>query len=328
MVKCNQTLAAFEGVVGWGDEQTCGVPKNNVQQATLFNYGVVTDFSPDGWFAERTKRRGIGNQGITQNRRTSVLGGFGVEYAAVDALLQARLEKAFGAAGSLADHLDTFFVEMAEKRATATAKEVRWLYNMCKVVDLEIAISVDEPIMVTENSIAQYPRTVVDDGKDYPAVVDETTDTIFDAITIGADPPDISDDMLMYYEGDPILVEDPGGTPADLELSGVTEMTLALARNTAQRRGIKRGLLGRMGYEMAEGVRDLTLTLTKDFHDVEEYNRMVDNEAFDFKFDVGTTRITLVGGYWEGTPPAVAEEDLLAESLTASFTGATYATIP
>ena len=62
--------------------------------------------------------------------------------------------------------------------------------------------------------------------------------------------------------------------------------------------------------------------------DVEEYDRMVANEDFDFKFDIGTTRITLVGGRWEGTPPAMAEEDLISESLTAMFESATYATIP
>jgi len=326
MVKCNETLAGFEGVVGWGNEQTCGVPRNSTQQPTLFNFGVVTDFSPDGFWADRTKRRGIGHQGITQNRRTSVIGGFGVEYAAVDSLLQDRLELAFGSAGSLANHLDTFFVEMAEKRASATAQEIRWLYNLCKVVDFEIAISIDEPIMVTENIISQYPRK--SDSKTYPAVVDETTDTIFDAITIGADPPDISEDMLMYYEGDPILVEDPSGSPSDLPLAGVQDMTFSLARNTEQRRGIRRGLLGRMAYEMAEGVRDITLEITKDFHDVEEYDRMVANEIFDFKFDVGTTRITLVGGRWEGTIPAVSEEDLLSEPLTAIFDSASYATIP
>ena len=326
MVKCNETLAAFEGVVGWGDEQSCGLPKDSTQLVTLLNFGVVTDFSPDGWFNTRTKKRGIGNQGITQNRPTNVIGGFGIEYAAIDSLLQARLEKAFGAAGALADHLDTFFVEYAEKRASATATELRWLYNMCKTVDFEIAISLDEPTMITENAIAQYVRKST--TKAYAAVIDETTETIFDAITIGADPSDISEDMLMYYEGDPILVEDPLGTPADLILDGVSDMNLAIARNTEQRRGIRRGLIGRMGYEMAEKIRSLTLTITKDFHDAEEYDRLVANELFDFKFEVGTTRITLVGGHWEGTPPAVAEEDLIAESLTAEFTGATYATIP
>ena len=55
---------------------------------------------------------------------------------------------------------------------------------------------------------------------------------------------------------------------------------------------------------------------------------MVANENFDLKFDVGTTRITLVGGKWEGVPPAMAEEDLVSESLTATFDDATYATIP
>ena len=328
MAYCNKTLAGFEGVVGFGTETVCGVPDDSIALPTLLNFGVVTDFSPDGFWPNRTKKRGIGNQSITQNRRTNVLGGFSVEYAAVDALLQARLKYAFGAAGALADHIETFFVEMAEKRTSATAKEIRWLYNMAKVVDMEISLSVDEPIMITENCIAQYARTAVDVGKVYPDVIDETLDTIMAAVTIGADPADISDDMLMYYEGDPILVEDPSGTPADLQLDGVSDMTLALARNTEQRRGIKRGLPGRIAYEMAEGVRDLTLTLTKDFQDVEEYNRMVANEVFDFKFEVGTTRITLTGGIWEGAPPAVAEEDLLAESLTASFEGATYATIP
>lgn len=326
MVKCNDTLAAYEGVVGWGDEQTCGLPKNVVQLPTLLNFGVVTDFSPDGWFGDRTKRRGIGSQGITQNRRTNIIGGFSVEYAAVDSLLQARLLKAFGAAGTLSDHLDTFFVEMAEKRTSATAKEIRWLYNMCKVAEFEIAISLDEPIMVSENCIAQYARTAEDVLKVYPAIVDETTDTIFAELTIGLDPVDISTDMLMYYEGEPTLVEDPAGSPSDLILSGVQDMTFTLARNTEQRRGIRKGLIGRMAYEMAEGVRDLTLSITKDFKDVEEYNRMVANEVFDFKFDVGTTRITLVGGKWEGAPPAISEEDLISESLTASFTGATYGT--
>jgi len=326
MTKCNETLAGFEGVVGWGDEQSCGIPKNNVQQATLFNYGVVTDFSPDGWFDARTKRRGIGHQGMTQNRPTSVIGGFSVEYAAVDALLQANLQRAFGAAGSLANHLDTYFVEGALNRTSATVRQLRYLYNMCKVVDFEIALSVDEAILITENAVAQYVRKST--TKTYPVVTDETLGTIFAEIQIGADPADISDDMIMYYEGEPTLVEDPLGVPADLVLDGVSEMTLAIARNTAQRRGIRRGLVGRMAYEQAEGVRDLTLTLTKDFHDAEEYDRLVANELFDFKFDLGTTRITLVGGHWEGAPPAIAEEDLVAESLTAAFTGATYATIP
>jgi hypothetical protein len=326
MVKCNETLAAFEGVVGWGDEQTCGVPKNSTQLPTLANFGVVTDFSPDGWWSDRTKRRGIGSQGITQNRRTSVIGGFSVEYAAVDSLLQARLEKAFGAAGALADHLDTFFVEAALNRASATVQQQRFLYNMAKVVDMEIVLSVDEPIMVTENCIAQYVRKHT--AKAYPAVTDETLATILAAVTIGADPADISEEMLMYYEGDPILVEDPLGTPVDVPLAGVQDMTFSLARNTEQRRGIRRGLVGRMAYEMAERIRDISLTITKDFHDVEEYDRMVAEEGFDFKFDVGTTRITLVGGKWEGTPPAMAEEDLVSESLTASFDSATYATIP
>lgn len=326
MAYCNKTLAAFEGVVGFGTETVCGVPDDNIALATLLNYGVVTDFSPDGFWPNRTKKRGIGNQGITQNRRTNVIGGFSVEYAAVDALLQARLKYAFGAAGSLADHIETFFAEGAMKRDSATVAQHRFLYNMAKVVDTEIAISVDEPIMVTENCIAQYVRKST--SKTYPAVTDETLATIMAAVTIGADPADISDDMLMYYEGDSILVEDPGGTPADLQLSGVSDMTLSIARNTEQRRGIRRGLEGRMAYEMAEKVRDLTLTITKDFHDVEEYDRMVANEVFDFKFDIGTTRITLVGGVWEGTPPAMAEEDLIAESLTASFEDATYATIP
>lgn len=326
MVKCNETLAGFEGVIGWGDEQTCGVPKNSSQLVTLLNFGVITDFTPDGFWGERTKKRGIGSQGITQNRRTNVIGGYSMEYAPTDGLLQARLEKAFGAAGSLTDHLDTFFVEMAEKRVSASAIELRWLYNMCKIVDIEIALAIDEPVSITESVIAQYARKST--SKTYAAVVDETTDTIFAAITIGIDPPDIADDMLMYYEGDAILVEDPSGSPSDLPLDGVQDITLTLARNTEQRRGIKRGLLGRMAYEQAEGVRDLDMTITKDFHDVEEYDRMVDNEVFDFKFEVGATRITLVGGIWEGVPPPVSEEDLISESLTASFTGATYATIP
>lgn len=326
MAYCNKTLAGFEGVVGFGTEAVCGVPDDNIALATLLNLGVVTDFSPDGFWPNRTKKRGIGNQGITQNRRTNVIGGFSVEYAAVDALLQARLKYAFGAAGALADHIETFFVEGAMKRTSATAKEIRFLYNMAKIVDFEIAISVDEPIMITENCIAQYARK--SDTKTYAAVTDETLATILAAVTIGADPSDISDDMLMYYEGDPILVEDPGGTPADLQLSGVQDMTLAISRGTEQRRGIRRGLEGRMAYEMAEKVRDLTLTLTKDFQDIEEYDRMVANEVFDFKFDVGTTRITLTGGIWEGAPPAMADEDLISESLTASFEGATYATIP
>ena len=326
MVKCNETLAGFEGVVGWGNEESCGVPRNSVQQATLFNFGVVTDFSPDGFWADRTKRRGIGHQGITQNRRTSVIGGFGVEFAVIDSLLGAQLNLAFGGAGTLENHLLTFFVEMAEKRTSATAQEIRWLYNMCKIVDIEIALSIDEPVMITENIISQYPRK--SDSKTYPAVTDETTDTIFPAITIGADPPDISEEMLMYYDGDPTLVEDPSGSPSDLLLSGVQDMTLTIARGTEQRRGIRRGLRGRMAYEMAEGVRDITLELTKDFHDVEEYDRMVANEVFDFKFDVGTQRITLVGGRWEGTIPAVSEEDLLSEPLTAVFDSASYATIP
>jgi len=326
MAYCNQTFGGFEGVVGNGTETVCGVPDDSIALPTLANYGVMTDFSPDGFWPNRTKKRGIGNQNITQNRRTNVIGGFSVEYAAVDSLLQARLKYAFGAAGALADHIETFFVEGAMKRTSATAKELRFLYNMAKIVDFEISISVDEPIMVTENCIAQYVRKST--SKVYPAVPDETLADIFATVTIGADPADISEDMLMYYEGDPILVEDPLGVPSDLQLSGVSDMTFALARGTEQRRGIKRGLPGRMGYEMAEKVRDLTLTLTKDFHDVEEYDRMVANEGFDFKFDVGTTRITLIGGYWEGTPPAMAEEDLIAESLTASFEDATYASIP
>lgn len=326
MVKCNETLAAFEGAVGWGDEASCGVPKDSTALPTLANFGVVTDFSPDGWFNNRSKKRGIGSQGITQNRRTSVIGGFSVEYAAVDSLFQARLLKAFGAAGTLSDHLDTFFVEGSVKRTSATAKEVRWLYNMAKIAQLEIALSVDEAVMVTESAIAQYVRKSA--TKTYAAEVDETLETIFAAITIGADPADISEEMLMYYDGEVTLVEDPGGTPADLILDGVQDITLTLNRNTEQRRGIRRGLIGRMGYEMAEKMRDIELSLTKDFHDVEEYDRMVANEEFDLKLDVGTTRITLVGGKWEGTPPAMAEEDLIAESLTATFTGATYATIP
>ena len=80
-----------------------------------------------------------------------------------------------------------------------------------------------------------------------------------------------------------------------------------------------------MGYEMSERVRDLSLTLTKDFHDFEEHDRMISNEEFNFKLDVGTTVITLVGGKWEGPTPAMAEEDLIAEELTANFKGATYA---
>ena len=325
MVFCNQTLAAYEGMVGWGDEETCGVPKNSTQQATLFGLGLVTDFSPDGWFNNRTNRRGIGSQGITQNRRTNVIGGFGAEYAVVDSLFQARLERLFGASGSLADHLSTYFVENAVKRTSATAKELRWLYNMCKLVDMEITVAMDEPIMVTENAIAQYVRR--SDSKTYPAVTDETAAEIFAAITIGADPAAVDEDMLMYYDSDPILVEDPLGTPADLPLSGVQEMSLVISRNTAQRRGIKRGLIGRTAYEMAEMMRDFTLTMTKDFHDEEEYDRMVASEVFNFKFDVGTTRITLVGGHWEGGPPPMAEEDLIAEALTATFESASYASI-
>jgi hypothetical protein len=326
MVKCNETLAAFEGVVGWGDEASCGVPKSNVQQATLFNLGVVTDFSPEGFWNERIKRRGIGNQGITQNRRTNVVGGFSVEYAAVDSLLQARLQLAFGGAGVLADHLDTFFVEAALNRASASVQQQRFLYNMAKIVQMEISLSIDEAIMISESAIAQYVRKSI--TKSYAAETDETLATIFAAVTIGADPVDINEDMLMYYEGGATLVEDPSGTPVDVVLDGVQDMTFSLNRNTEQRRGIKKGLKGRMAYEMAEKVRDIELTLTKDFHDVEEYDRMVANEDFNFKFDVGTTRITLVGGKWEGTPPVLSEEDLVSESLTASFESASYATIP
>ena len=326
MAYCNKTFGGFEGVVGTGTETVCGVADDSVALPTLVNFGVVTDFSPDGFWPNRTKKRGIGNQGITQNRRTNVIGGFSVEYAAVDALLQARLKYAFGAAGVLANHIETFFVEGAMKRDTATVAQHRFLYNMAKIVDMEISMSVDEPIMVTENCVAQYVRKST--NKLYAAVADETLADVFAVVTIGADPADIATDMLMYYDGDPTLVEDPGGTPADLPLSGVSDMTLSIARNTEQKRGIRKGLVGRIGYEMAEKVRDLTLTITKDFQDVEEYDRMVANEVFDFKFDIGSTRITLIGGNWEGTPPALAEEDLVAESLTASFTGATYATIP
>jgi len=327
MVKCNKTFGAFEGVVGWGEEQTCGVPKNSVQQATLFGFGVVTGFTPDGFYTERLKRRGIGNQGITQNARTSLIGGFGVEYAAVDSLFQARLLKAFGAAGVLHDHLDTQFVEAALKRDSATLGEHRWLYNMAKVVDIEIALSVDEAVMVTENFVAQYPRKASNVAKVYPAVTDETG-TVFPTITIGADPVDISEDMLMYFNGNPTLVDDPLGTPTDVLLEGVSEMSLNIARNTEQRRGIRKGLRGQMAWDMAEKVRDLNLTITKDFADVVEFDRLTADEGFDFKFDVGTTRITLVGGKWEAPIPPMAEEDLIAESLTASFKSATYATIP
>jgi hypothetical protein len=326
MVKCNETLAAFEGSVGWGDEASCGVPKDSTALPTLANFGLVTNFSPEGYWTERTKRRGIGSQGITQNRQTNVVGGFSVEYAAIDSLLQARLLKAFGSSGALDDHLDTFFVEAALKRASATVQQQRFLYNMAKIASMEIALSMDEPIMVTESAIAQYVRKST--TKAYPAVVDETLATIMAAVTIGADPIDITEDMLMYYDGDAILVEDPSGTPVDVQLDGVQDMTLSINRNTEQRRGIKRGLKGRMAYEMAEKVRDIELSLTKDFQDAEEYERMTSSEEFNFKFDVGTTRITLVGGQWEGTPPAMAEEDLISESLTAIFKGATYATIP
>jgi len=326
MAYCNKTFGGFEGVVGTGTETVCGVADDNVALAKLVNFGVVTDFSPDGFWPNRTKKRGIGNQGITQNRRTSVIGGFSVEYAAVDVLLQARLKYAFGAAGVLANHIETFFVEGAMKRDSAIVAQHRFLYNMAKIVDMEISISLDEPIMITENCIAQYVRKST--SKIYPAVVDETLANIFAVVTIGADPDDIETDMLMYYDGDPTLIEDPDGAATDLQLDGVSDMTLSIARNTEQNRGIRKGLVGRIGYEMAEKVRDLTLTITKDFQDVEEYDRMVANEVFDFKFDIGSTRITLIGGNWEGTPPALAEEDLVAESLTASFTGATYATIP
>jgi hypothetical protein len=326
MVKCNETLAAFEGSVGWGEEATCGVPKDSTALPTLKNFGVVTDFSPDGFWNERAKKRGIGSQGITQNKRTSVIGGFSVEYAAVDSLFQARLAQVFGGAGVLADHMDTFFVEVGLSRATATIRQVRHLYNMAKLSQLEIAMSIDEAIMVTENAIAQYARKSA--TKTYAAEIDETLATIFPALTIGADPTDITESMLMYYDGAATLVETPGGTPTDLILNGVQDMTFTLNRNTEQRRGIKRGLKGRMAYEMAEKSRDIELTLTKDFQDIEEYDRMVANEEFNFKFDVGTTRITLVGGIWEGTPPPMAEEDLVSESLTATFKNATYATIP
>lgn len=327
MVECNETLAAYEGVVGWGEEETCGVPKNSTQQPTLSNFGLVTDFSPDGWWDKRTRRRGIGNQGITQNVRTSVIGGFSVEYGVIDSLFQARLQKAFGAAGALANHLSTFFVENAAKRTTATAKEVRWLYNMCKVAEFELSMSVDEPILATESCLAQYQRKAEDVAKVYPAVTDEVG-TIFPTITIGADPVDISEDMLMYFDGELTLVEDPGGTPTDVPLDGVQDATLSITRGTEARRGIKRGLVGRMAYEMAERVRDLSITLTKDFHDFEEHDRLIANEVFNFKLDVGTTRITLVGGKWEAPTPAMSEEDLIAEELTAHFTDATYATIP
>ena len=268
MVKCNETLAAFEGVVGWGAEQTCGVPKNATQLPTLANFGVVTDFSPDGFWSDRIKKRGIGSQGTTQNRRTNVVGGFSVEYAAIDSLLQARLNLAFGGAGVLSDHLDTFFVEAALKRDSATVQQQRFLYNMAKIAQLEIAMSVDEAVMVTESAIAQYVRKST--SKTYAAVQDETLVDIFASIIIGADPVDISEDMLMYYDGEAVLVEDPSGTPTDVPLDGVQDMTFTLNRNTEQRRGIKRGLTGRMAYEMAEKVRDIELTLTKDFHDVEE----------------------------------------------------------
>lgn len=319
MAKCNKTLAGYEGVIGWGTETVCGVPDNSTMLNKLKNFGVITDFTPDGFWSERIKRRGIGSQGITQNRRTNVVGTFSIEYVPIDSNLDERLFKAFGDVGAFQNRLDTWFLEVALDRATPAEQRIRWLYNMCKVASMEIKLTVDEPITITENCVAQYAR--VSDNKTYPDVVDETGETIFEEVTIGADPDDISEEMLMYYDGEPILI--PELAPPII-LQGVSDMTVLIERNTEGRRGIRKGLKGRMPYEMAEGIRDVTLEMTKDFHDRAEYDRLVAEVDFDFHIEVGNWLIKLIGGNWEATIPPITEEDFVAETLTAHFRDAEY----
>lgn len=324
MALCNETFGSFEGAAGWGTETVCGEPDPVGTLAKLNPFGVLATVTPDGWGTARSKRRGIGHQEITQNRRTSFLGGLSIEYAAIASEISDMFTRVMGGA-SMANHLSTFCVETGLNRATATVAQERWLYNRCKTNVLTLAFALDEPIMATEAILAQYPQRSPTNDKDYAELrfdpADATT-KIYDALTMGADPDAISEDMLMYYDADFILVEDPGGTPVDIPLTDVSDLSLEINRNLDPRRGIRKG--HGIIYEHGEKSRALTLTLTKDFHNATEYARMIDNELFDFRLEIGPTLIaTLTGGKWEEPPPTVSDEDLVGESLTAEFEGLT-----
>jgi hypothetical protein len=319
MANCNQTLGSFEGAIGWGPETVCGVPRTAAELSPLAPFGIVTSVTPDGWGNARTKRRGIGHQLPSQNRRTSFLGGIGVEYNPIATQLTNALTRVLGGS-SWQNHMSTFFIEYGLKRDTATVQDIRWLLNRCKVNTFTMAFALDEPIVFTEAILAQYVQEN-DSGKGYLELryddADPTT-KIYDAMTIGADPAAITEAMLMYYESGFILVEDPGGTPTDILLTDVSEASVEFNRNLSPRRGIRKG--HPIIYENAENNGVITLNITKDFQNRTEYDRMMANEDFDFKIPIGPTlEVKLTGGNWEESPPTISDEDLVGETLVAEF---------
>jgi len=327
MVKCNETFGSFEGDGGWAPEIVCGVPQNVSAIPTLTNFGVLANITPDGWGVDRTKRFGIGNQRITQNRRTSFLGGVGVEFAAIQSELESSFDRVLGSVGTgvWANHLDTFFMEFGLNRATATVKQVRFLLNRCKTNVFGLALALDEPVVITENILAQYIQKSPTADKNYAEVRYDPAESgtkIYDAMEIGASPVAIAEDMLMFNDCNIDLIEDPLGSPVTVPLTDVSDFSMEINRNLDPRRGIRKG--NPIAYEHAEKTANITCTLTKDFADADEYDRMIANELFDIELTLGTLVTRLVGGKWERPPPAITDEDLVAESMNADFGGFNY----
>jgi len=313
MVEFNEVFASFEGLAGWVSETTAGQPPDQTTSTELLTaFGVLANVNLDGWDFERVKRFGIGNYKLTQNEQGRYQGGVSVEYAPVD--IGDAFEYILGNATTFAPHIHTRTIEVAWKRTTATASEVRGALNMCKMNSLSLKLAMGEPVMITEELLAQYLN--LNTNKTYTS----PSTTLYADFTMYGDPAAITQTMLMFHDCTIELIEDPDGSPNTITLWGVEELNLTVSRNLSPRFGINPGIVGQVAREFAENVVGIELDLKKDFKDKAEWQRIIDNEYFDMKLTIGTDVITLDKGYWEMTPPPTSDEDLVSESLNAGFT--------
>ena len=198
-MSCVETLAAFEGVVGYVPETDCGITPdispgteyNDVSGTKhLFAFAPVVESIEPEFNTNQIKKRGIGNRTHVCNQHGRFDTTISYSFYPTDF---AFVPFALGAATGTTDHLPSMSIERAWKRTSPNPFEHRELFNGVKVNTWTVEASIDDHVKFSGDMMALFMQP----GTSKSYVGNQTVD-------VGEDPfPDVSPcDMFHFYEGD------------------------------------------------------------------------------------------------------------------------------
>jgi len=198
-MSCVETLAAFEGVVGYVPETDCGVTPDIVPGTEyndvlgtkyLFAFAPVVESIEPEFNTNQIKKRGIGNRTHVCNQHGRYETTISYSFYPTDF---AFVPYALGSATATTDHLPSMSIERAWKRTTPNPFEHRELFNGVKVNTWTVEASIDDHVKFSGDMMALYMQP----GTSKSYVGHQTVD-------VGADPIKSTDacDMFHFFEGD------------------------------------------------------------------------------------------------------------------------------